>query len=97
VVLFDEGFGAVEVGDGFPGVSGCIVPNPADKILQRLLLPLDLDAAVEDTFYLVFKLSFELKRCRGRWEDTIDVVAFPAREFVDVEHGMNARHADGEL
>jgi hypothetical protein len=87
----------VEVGDGFPGVGGCVVPNSADEVLQRLLLPLDLDAAVEDTFYFIFKLSFEFKRCWGRWKDAIDVIAFPVREFVDVENRVDTRHADGEL
>jgi hypothetical protein len=73
--------GVSKVSSWFPAVMPSIIALPFDKVLILVAIL----TTVQDTFNFVFEFVFNLNRFRGWWVLSVDVIAVPWREAVDVE------------
>lgn len=88
VVLLDKVGGIFEVSFGFPGVVVGSIAFPADEILQFPIAGHSFPTAVQDLVHFILKVIFKFDGFRGRREDSIDIIALPRAQFVDMEDGM---------
>ena len=97
VELGDGLLRVVEVLQGFPGVVLRGEAFPVYQIPDLASSGWAIELAVDDVHHLPLGAVLQLHWFWGRWNDAVDVVTLPGREFVDMEYGMETREGVGEF
>jgi hypothetical protein len=73
-----------KVSSWFPAIVTRVIALPLDKVLVLVMIL----TTIQDAFNFIFKLVFDLDWLRRWWHMTIDFIAKPGRETINMEDGM---------
>jgi hypothetical protein len=75
-----------KVSGWFPAIVTRVIALSLDKVLVLVTIL----TTIQGVFNFIFKLVFDLDRLRRWWHMTIDFIAKPRRETIDMKDGMLA-------